>query len=182
MSVAFFQDEACRAYKLLDLFELSRGKAVKEGTAVDELRRRVTLHEWENAPELGGGTFVMAYIDGIVTHMRMMVPGEVMTDPMILAGCRSALQDAIEPELMDMRLVFEMHGRLALRCPDLLSAMYYQFAALVDRRRPTAICPGCNGVFEKTRRDKEHCNDTCRKAAGRRREREEAASSARGQD
>lgn len=180
MSIVFFQQEACHAYKLLDLFELWRGKAVKDGKAVDELRRRVTLLDWENVPKVDGAASATVYVDGLGANVR--ASGEVMTDHMVLADCRTAVQNAIEPYLEGMRLVFETHGKLALRCPDLLAAMYYQFAALVDGRRPTAICPACNQVFEKTRRDKDYCNDTCRVAAKRKRERENAISDTRAHD
>jgi hypothetical protein len=180
MSVEFFQEEACSAYKLLDLFELSRGKAVRDGKVVDELRRRTTVEQFENPPQLGGGRLGAVYVDGLFSWLAG--PEEVMTDSKLFTYCRHAIHTAIEPYLRGMRFVFGLHGKLNLRCPDLLSAMYYQFAALVDGRRPTAICPSCNQVFEQKRRDKRFCNDACRVAAKRKREREQAANGTRGRD
>lgn len=165
MSVVGFQEEARHAYKLLNLFELWRGKAVKDGKAVDELRHRTTLQEYDNPPELGGGRFATVLVDG--EPSLLVLPDEVMTDDKILGHCHLAVKQAIEPYLQGMRLVFGSSSRLTLRCPDLLTAMYYQFAALVDGRRATAICAKCNRVFEQTRRNRNFCKDACRKAAKR---------------
>jgi len=54
-----------------------------------------------------------------------------------------------------------------LVCPDLLSTMYLQFYLLVTARKPMRRCenPACRMPFEVTRKDKRHCNATCRSNA-----------------
>jgi hypothetical protein len=54
-----------------------------------------------------------------------------------------------------------------LVCPDLLSAMYLQFYFLVTNRKPMRRCrnEACKMPFEVTRKDKWHCNDSCRSNA-----------------
>lgn len=164
-SVKEFQKEACHAYKLLDLFELWRGKEVRDGTPVDELRRRTTVRRTVSPPELGGGVYEWVYVAG--ENSGLQPPGEDKTDDDVLFQCQAAVKKAIEPYLLGMRFVFGSRGRLAMVCPNLIAAMYLQFAALVDGKRPTQICPGCNQVFEQTRSNKRYCNDTCSKRARR---------------
>lgn len=55
----------------------------------------------------------------------------------------------------------------AWHCPDLLSAIYLQFYLLVTGRKPTRRCenPACLMPFPVTRKDKRHCNATCRSNA-----------------
>jgi hypothetical protein len=54
-----------------------------------------------------------------------------------------------------------------LTCPDLLSAMYLQFYLLVTNHKPMRRCenPACRLPFPLTRKDKYHCNDSCRSNA-----------------
>lgn len=52
-------------------------------------------------------------------------------------------------------------------CSDLLSAIYLQFSLLVTQHKPLRRCenPACNLPFPITRKNKRHCNDTCRSNA-----------------
>jgi hypothetical protein len=54
-----------------------------------------------------------------------------------------------------------------LACPDLLSAMYLQFYLLVTNHKPMRRCknPACGLPFPVTRKDKYHCNPSCRSNA-----------------
>jgi hypothetical protein len=84
------------------------------------------------------------------------------TDRIVHAASKRFVQAAIEPYIANVYPVFGIRERLHLRCPDLITAMYLQFAALVDGKRPTAICQGCGNVFLKRRRDQQVCSATCR--------------------
>jgi hypothetical protein len=50
-------------------------------------------------------------------------------------------------------------------CPDLLSAMYLQFALLRMGDRPKRICANCGTLFPLTRKDKDYCDETCYRTA-----------------
>jgi hypothetical protein len=95
-------------------------------------------------------------------HQGTFIREKDLTDRIVLAASKRFVQAAIEPYIANMYPVFGIRERLHLRCPDLIIAMYLQFAALVDGKRPTAICQGCGNVFLKRRRDQQVCNATCR--------------------
>jgi hypothetical protein len=85
-----------------------------------------------------------------------------LTDEIILAASKRFVQASIEPYIANVYFVFGIRERLNLRCPDLISAMYFQFAALVDGKHPSAICEGCGQIFPQRRRDQKVCDATCR--------------------
>jgi len=163
LSVVDFQNEAKRAYKLLRLYELYRGGAVDELRSRIELVREVVPNE-EPPPESSG--FIEVHFDGVPAG-HFVWPSEPLGDDEILEDCLSAVKRGIEPHLQKMSLAWGIHEKLALRCPDLLSAMYFQFAALVDGKRASALCKGCGKLFEQSRKNKRVCDDACRKAAKR---------------
>lgn len=53
------------------------------------------------------------------------------------------------------------------RCPDLLSAIYFQFYLMVTENNPLRRCenPRCNIPFEASRKDKRFCNPSCKSSA-----------------
>jgi len=166
MSVQRFQEEARRAWRLLRIFELWRsGNAGK-------LRSRISLRRLDPPRAPSEGLFAEILLDGNSTG-RMAFAEEELTDEDVLKACRLALQKAIEPHIAGVHPIFGLSSdKLALRCPDLHSALYWGFASLVDGKSPAAICKGCGDVFEKTRGNKEVCKPGCRTAKKRKRDRE----------
>lgn len=57
------------------------------------------------------------------------------------------------------------YSDLSWSCPDLLSALYLQFALLRMGDRPKRICANCGTLFPLTRDDKYHCDATCYRTA-----------------
>jgi hypothetical protein len=57
------------------------------------------------------------------------------------------------------------YSDLSWSCPDLLSALYLQFALLRMGDRPKRICKNCGTLFLLTRDDKYHCDETCYRTA-----------------
>jgi hypothetical protein len=172
MSVKKFQEEASRAYRLLRLFELRRSGDV------DALRPRISLQRLHPPGKPDAAVYADVLFDSEPTSRTVRIlrddggftDEENLGDETILAACETTLKRAIEPYLAGMQLVFGIGGRLALRCPDLLAAMYWQFAALVDGKRQTDICEGCHQVFAKRRRDQRVCDSLCRSRKYRRKD------------
>lgn len=53
-------------------------------------------------------------------------------------------------------------------CPkNLLGAMWVQFSEIIDQRKTIASCEACGVWFERARKDKRHCSDSCRVRAMR---------------
>jgi len=157
--------EMRRAYQLLRIFELHRS-----GDA-DKLRARMSLRQLHPSGAFGAAGAVEILLDGapIFVELWMAERGQGtsiqekdMTDEFVLAASKRFVQAAIDPYIANVYPLFGIMGRLHLRCPDLITAMYFQFAALVDGKHPTAICKGCDKIFVKRRRDQMVCNATCR--------------------
>jgi hypothetical protein len=53
------------------------------------------------------------------------------------------------------------------RCPDLCTALYWQFASLMSGKRRVGICKVCQEPFIQTRKDKKVCGSGCRTAKSR---------------
>jgi hypothetical protein len=83
-------------------------------------------------------------------HQGTFIREKDLTDRIVLAASKRFVQAAIEPYIANVYPVFGIRERLHLRCPDLITAMYLQFAALVDGKRPTAICQGCGQRLSQT--------------------------------
>jgi hypothetical protein len=163
-SVEEIAKEMRRAYQLLRIFELHRsGDAAK-------LRSRMSLRRLHplGAPYRAGGAEIL--LDGEpIPHpwsserdQMIFIRDKDLTDRIVLAASKTFVHTAIEPYIENVYPVFGIRERLHLRCPDLITAMYFQFAAVVDGKRPTAICQGCGNIFLKRRRNMQVCNATCR--------------------
>ena len=57
----------------------------------------------------------------------------------------------------------EWRPQLVDYCPDLLSALWYQFAVVVAERRPIKRCVMCNAPFVPQRTTKKTCGKACQK-------------------
>ncbi len=164
-SVEEIAKEIRRAYQLLRIFELHRSDDAAKLRARMSLRR---LHSKGVPGPAEAAEYLL--LDGeLIPHpwspqrdQVIVVRGKDLTDEIILAASKQFVQAAIEPYIADVYPVFGIRERLNLRCPDLITAMYFQFAALVDGKRPSAICKGCGKIFPQRRRDQKVCNATCR--------------------
>lgn len=161
MKLGDFRAEAKNAYRLLRIFELYRGGDV------EALRGRVRLQrisperdpdEDEEPPE---GPFAEELLDGAPTG-HITVADEVLTEDEVLGTVLAAVHKDVDRYIASVRPAFGIGGRLAFRVPDLLTAMYWQFAGLVDGKQPVAICEGCGNTFVKTRSNKVVCKPGCR--------------------
>lgn len=57
--------------------------------------------------------------------------------------------------------------RLEDHCPDLFTALWYQFARIMEERRPVRRCSQCGEPFLPLRSTKKTCSAACRKARSR---------------
>lgn len=167
-----FRAEAQHAYELLRTFELHRS-----GDA-PTLRARIQLQLLPGEEE-GDLRWAEVLFDGTLTG-SIIAEDETLTDGEVLDEALAAVKKRIDPYIADVRLAFGIDGTLALRAPDLLSAMYWQFASLVDGKHQLAVCAGCGQPFVKTQRNKEVCKPGCRTAKKRKRDKEKAAARAAG--
>jgi hypothetical protein len=82
----------------------------------------------------------------------------------IIGTAHAALDEIATEEIGNVRpRVYD--SDLSWSCPDLLSALYLQFALLRMGDRPKRICDNCGTLFPLTREDKYHCDETCYRTA-----------------
>ncbi len=145
---------------------------------------------WEKLPEASvslDGEFVRRVEPGLRTSGAMMAPlDEEIPDALLIAQAVVGLQQIVEEKLMRVELRFTQHvrhprplstiagslpfrPRLTWRCPDLESALWFQFAALMEDKRPLCVCEGCGQLFFQRRPDMRVCGPTCRKKKQRKR-------------
>src|SRR5215213_5865494 len=97
-----------------------------------------------------------------------------------LSALRTIVRNRLSEVRLDFRLRFDHDGvedypplgsdyRIprTWNCPDLLSAMYLQFYLLITDFEPMRRCqnPACGLPFPATRKNRWHCNATCRSNA-----------------
>ncbi len=158
MTLESFRREVRRAYALLSLFEMVRASDARG------LRERMTVATAVDASgEPTQGPLVQRLVwSGVDLWITVGGDGK-FTDDDLLRTCWHALGNLIEPEISEVRPKVTPYTGLTLSCPDLRTAMYWQFACLVVGKRPTDFCEGCGGIFVKTRSNKKVCDDKCRK-------------------
>jgi hypothetical protein len=172
-SVEVFRDESKRAHELLKLFQAIRAAQAGRVEALDALRTRLTVVGTRaDAPRpavrlLGRCTDCLGPARA---DYENVTDGRNLTDETVLDSCERVLRVIVEDHLTSMRLVFDEDGKgdLLICCPDLLTAMYYQFAALVSGKTRTDFCVVCGGIMPVERRTRKTCSDACRKAKERR--------------
>lgn len=128
------------------------------------------LSSWRTSFEYEGVEWMLA--KGVTTRLR---EGEVL-----LGTAAGYFFDALAHTVADAKLSLTRfpapaqeklpelpRARRTLRCPDLLSAIYLQFYLFVTNDTPMRHCenPACGMPFPATRKDKRHCNATCRSNA-----------------
>ena len=180
MTLAEFEDEVTLANNALRLFKELRGDDY------DALRARIERRRiFAEDPGKESGYYrskmetVRAFVlvDGIETPVDVSAD-EPLTDALVHT------QFLVEQKLTRMGMIFTrdtwhprpmstMLGevpyrpRLTPRCPDLGTALWFQFASLIGDKRPLGECTECGEMFVGPER-KKTCSPRCRKRRSRR--------------
>jgi hypothetical protein len=199
-------DHAYRALTLFEQIRAKDYEKLRERISreVDWIERPVTVDGvqgtevlWKMLPEARvalDGAPVQRVVPGLRTSGVMMAPldGEI-PDVLVIEQAVEGLQRIVEEKMSRVRVRFTQHVHnprplsmiagslpfrplLTWRCPDLLSALWFQFAALMTDKRPLRTCEGCGQLFLQTRPDKESCDSTCRQKKSRKKRREQSES------
>ena len=180
MTIEEFRDETLRAYRALTLFQDIRNKDY------EALRRRLRTEDFDYHDEHGNRiNSFMTYVDDEPLPWEKALRGDY-PDYQALEVANSGLEQIVESKISKVHLHFVMdmrhprsvssfmdltyRPRLSPRCPDLRSALWYQFAALMSDKRPWKNCPICGIPFLQTRKDREVCinGGACQKEKERR--------------
>jgi hypothetical protein len=182
-----FRDEVLLANNALRLF-----KQLRSGD-YDALRARIGLQRiYADDPSKDSGynsgkrmetarAFVL--MDGIETPVDVSAD-EPLTDDVVHRWAAEALESLVEQKLTRMGMIFTRHTwhprptstilgevpyrpRLTPRCPDLETALWFQFASLIGDKRPLRECSECNDTFVGAERAKT-CSVRCRQRRSRR--------------
>jgi hypothetical protein len=175
MTVEEFRQETRRAYKALTLFQDIRSKDYQA------LRSRLRSEELSYRDRHGIDRLIYrAYLDNepLPNEEGWPLTGEY-PDSLALVVATSGLEYIVEQQLSDARLHFvkdvrhprplsnlidlTYRPRLSPRCPDLHSALWYQFAALISDKHPWENCIICGMPFPQTRKDRKVCGGACQK-------------------
>jgi hypothetical protein len=193
-----FKAEVRRAHDALTLLQQVRNQEY------DKLRERIGRQPiyYLNSPagyprKDGRSRFATVILDGQeVPVVRVLADGELSDEDTLAAAVRS-LEYLVELRMFGAGVMLAFTAdfdhprplapssrgfpayrpRLTPRCPDLDGALWFQFAALMEDRRPWRNCEGCGHLFIATRPDKRVCKPTCRSKKKRKREKHAAEES-----
>jgi hypothetical protein len=172
-----FRKEIRRAYKALTLFQDIRTKNY------GALRRRLRTEGVDYQGRDGNRRLIhITYLDDEPLPYENALKGDY-SDRQVLEAATDGLQYIVEQQISNVHLHFvkdtrhpdplasfmdlTYRPRLSLRCPDLHSALWYQFAALMSDKHPWKNCIICGMPFPQTRKDKVVCRKACQKAKER---------------
>ena len=187
MSLQEFSSEVTQANNALMLL-----KQIRSGdyTALKRRISRTPLYMEDPSVDSGyykSNTTEIAHsllvVDDIQTQVRVLAD-EPASDDVVHEWAADALQYLVEQRLTRMTVVFTRDtthprplstiiGRVPYRprltpyCPDLETALWFQFASLVGDKRHLRECSECHDTFVGPERAKT-CSDKCRKARSRR--------------
>ena len=185
MSLDDFRFEVRQAYRALRLLE-----QIRSGD-YEALRERIGLeriYETNSSGYYGGKSAETARawitLDGKQTPLDVLADEE-QSDVNVNEWATSALEYLVEQKLSRMRAAFVHNTRhesplstilgevpyrpqITLRCPDLESALWFQFAALIEDKKRWKYCEVCGRLFTYRSSKKKTCSDRCRKAKSRR--------------
>lgn len=187
MTLTEFRDEVTLANNALKLFMQLRG------SDYEALRARISrqrIHAEEPGKVSGYYTGkrmetarASVLVDGIETPVDVLAD-EPLTDEFVHEWAADALEFLVEQKLTRMGMIFTRdmwhprptstmlgevpyRSRLTPRCPDLETALWFQFASLIGDKRPLRECSECHETFVGPERAKT-CSDRCRQARSRR--------------
>jgi hypothetical protein len=187
MTLSEFRAEVTLANNMLALLKQIRGGDHKS------LRRRIRCEPiYLRDPEKDSGYYsgkgrktaaALLVVDDIETQVNVLAE-ESPSDETIHDWATKALQYFVELKLTRIRMIFEKdtqhprptstilgevpyRPRLTPRCPDLETALWFQFASLIGDKRPLRECSECDETFVGPER-KKTCSPRCRKKRSRR--------------
>ncbi len=122
-------------------------------------------------------------LDGVPVPRDILPEGD-LTNVEMIEQAESVLEHIVEQQMSRIKLGFTQHvhhprsvstiagylpyrPRLTPRCPDLLSAIWYQFAILMEGKRPLLTCEECGEPFFGKKGAKT-CSGRCREAKSKR--------------
>jgi hypothetical protein len=122
-------------------------------------------------------------VDGIETQVDVLAD-EPPSDEAVHEWATQALEYLVEQKLSRVGIIFTKHTwhprplskmlgevpyrpRLTLRCPDLETALWFQFTSLIGDKRPLRECSECDETFVGPEQAKT-CSPRCRKRRSRR--------------
>jgi len=187
MTLWEFRDEVALANNALTLLKQIRGGNY------DRLRARIKrepIYAADPDEDSGyysskgretGMTFLV--VDGIETQVEVR-KDEPPSDDMVHEWASEALPYLVEQKLARMEQIFTpdtglprplsrilgevpYRPRLIPRCPDLETALWFQFGSLIGDKRPLRECSECDETFVGPERAKT-CSVRCRKRRSRR--------------
>ncbi len=179
-----FRSEVRLAYRMLRLLEQTRSgdyEALRARIGRERIHRR-------NSSGYHGGKRVetaraFITVDGKQTPLHVLADEEP-SDVVVNEWATQALEYLVEEKISRVRAAF-VHNtshqrplstilgevpyrpRVTLRCPDLESAVWFQFAALIEDKKRLQYCEVCGQLFTYRSSKKKTCSDRCRKAKSR---------------
>lgn len=188
MKLQEFRAEVHQAYDALTLFQQIRGQNC------DALRNRIGRNRIylrnppPNWPSRYGRTArAIVTLDGQNTPIDWLADGELSDDDIVSLSVR-VLEHLVEQKIHDYGVTLSFRAnfdhprplspsggygfsqyrpQLTPMCPDLRSALWYQFGTLISDKRPLLNCEQCGLPFVG-RRHAKTCSDACRKGKSRR--------------
>ena len=187
MTLREFRDEVILANNALTLL-----KQIRRGD-YKRLRARIRREPiYVPDPERDSGYYgskgrktarAFLVVDGIETQVDVLAD-EPPSDEAVHEWATQALQYLVERKLTRMEQIFTedtglprplstilgkvpYRPRLTPRCPDLETALWFQFASLIGDKRPLRECSECDETFVGPERAKT-CSVRCRKRRSRR--------------
>jgi len=186
MTLTGFRDEVVLANNALRLFKQLRGGDY------EALRTRISrqrINAEDPGKESGYFTNKMktarafVLVDGIETPVDVSAD-KPLTNKLVHEWASDALKSIVEQKLTRMGMIFTedtqhpdptstilgevpYRPRLTPRCPDLETALWFQFASLIGDKRPLRECSECDETFVGAERAKT-CSVRCRKRRSRR--------------
>jgi len=191
MTLAEFASEVALANNALRLF-----KQLRKGD-YDALRARISRQRiCAEDPRKESGYYMskgmetaraFVLVDGIDTPVDVSAD-EPLTDDLVHEWAADALESLFEQRLTKMGMIFAKdtqhprptstilgevpyRPRLTPRCPDLETALWFQFASLIGDKRPLRECSECDETFVGPER-KMTCSPRCRQRRKRRLDKE----------
>lgn len=187
MTLREFREEVTLANNILVLLKQIRGGDYKS------LRRRIRCEPiYLRDPEKDSGYYsgkgrktavALLVVDDIVTQVKVLAE-KSPSDAMVHEWATEALEYFVEGKLTRIGMIFEKdtyhprptstilgevpyRPRLTPRCPDLETALWFQFASLIGDKRPLRECSECDETFVGPEH-KKTCSPQCRKRRSRR--------------
>jgi hypothetical protein len=188
MTLRDFRSEAVRAHNALTLL-----KQIRDGD-YDALRARIKRDRIYMSNPGSDGSYYrrnerketateVLVVDDITTQVRVLAD-QSPSDDVVHEWAANALEYLVEQKLARLGIIFTQdtrhprststilgkvpyRPRLTPRCPDLETALWYQFASLIGDKRPLDECSECGETFIGPQRRKT-CSPRCRKRRSRR--------------